>query len=204
MMDMTDVSPDTLSTARRLEHDFGMDRQASEGVAIAIYEHTTANLATKADLRQVEETLRGELAAKADLRQLEDTLRGELAAKADLRQLEDTLRDELAAKADLRQVEEKLRGEIKELGAALRGEMNGWGATLRGEMNELGAKLRGDMQELGTSLRGQIEGSRGYTDAKLAELRAEMHGEFKNLYRHLWLLLLGFAGLIVTLNKLLA
>ncbi|MYF31440.1 MAG: hypothetical protein F4169_21815 [Gammaproteobacteria bacterium] len=167
---MTDVSPDTLSTARRLEHDFGMDRQASEGVAIAIYEHTTANLATKADLRQ----------------------------------LEDTLRDELAAKADLRQVEEKLRGEIKELGATLRGEMNGWGATLRGEMNELGATLRGDMQELGTSLRGQIEGSRGYTDAKLAELRAEMHGEFKNLYRHLWLLLLGFAGLIVTLNKLLA
>ncbi|MXY55120.1 MAG: hypothetical protein F4Y41_01775 [Gammaproteobacteria bacterium] len=150
---MTDVSPDTLSTARRLEHDFGMDRQASEGVAIAIYEHTTANLATKADLRQVEETL---------------------------------------------------RGEIKELGATLRGEMNGWGATLRGEMNELGATLRGDMQELGTSLRGQIEGSRGYTDAKLAELRAEMHGEFKNLYRHLWLLLLGFAGLIVTLNKLLA
>lgn len=170
MMDMTDVSPDTLSTARRLEHDFGMDRQASEGVAIAIYEHTTANLATKADLRQVEETLRGELAAKADLRQLE----------------------------------EKLRGEIKEVGATLRGEMNGWGATLRGEMNELGTTLRGDMQELGTSLRGQIEGSRGYTDAKLAELRAEMHGEFKNLYRHLWLLLLGFAGLIVTLNKLLA
>ncbi|MDE0660122.1 MAG: hypothetical protein OXI79_10785 [Gammaproteobacteria bacterium] len=167
---MTDVSPDTLSTARRLEHDFGMDRQASEGVAIAIYEHTTANLATKADLRQVEETLRGELAAKADLRQLE----------------------------------EKLRGEIKEVGATLRGEMNGWGATLRGEMNELGTTLRGDMQELGTSLRGQIEGSRGYTDAKLAELRAEMHGEFKNLYRHLWLLLLGFAGLIVTLNKLLA
>lgn len=142
MMNTTDVSPDTLSTARRLEPEFGMDRQASEGVAIAIYEHTTANLATKADVRQVEE---------------------------------------------------KLRGEVKE-----------FGATQRGEMNELGAMLRGEMQELGTSLRGEIEGSRSYTDAKFADLRAEMHGEFNNLYRHLWLLLLGFAGLIVTLNKLLA
>jgi len=193
MMNMTDVSPDTLSTARRLEQEFGMDRQASEGVAIAIYEHTTANLATKADLRQVEEKLRGELATKADLRQVEEKLRGELASKADLRQVEEKLRSELASKADLRQVEEKLRGEMRELGA-----------TLRGEMNELGATLRGEMQELGTSLRGEIEGSRSYTDTKLAELRAEMHGEFKNLYRHLWLLLLGFAGLIVTLNKLLA
>ncbi|MDE0421260.1 MAG: hypothetical protein OXK76_10315 [Gammaproteobacteria bacterium] len=150
---MADVSPDTLSTARRLEQEFGMDRQASEGVAIAIYEHTTANLATKADLRQAEE---------------------------------------------------KLRGEMKELGASLRGEMNESVATLRGEMNELGAMLRGEMQELGTSFRGEIEASRSYTDAKFAQHRAEMHGEFKNLYRHLWLLLLGFAGLIVTLNKLLA
>ena len=142
MMDMTDVSPDTLTTARRLEHEFGMDRQASEGVAIAIHEHVTANLATKADLWQFEE---------------------------------------------------KLCGDMKEQGA-----------TLRGEMKELGATIRGEMLELGTSLRGEIEASRGYTDAKLADLRAEMHGEFKNLYRHLWLLLLGFAGLIVTLNKLLA
>ena len=148
MIDVTDVSPDTLSTARRLEQNFGMDRQASEGVAIAIYEHTIGSLATKADLRQVVEKLRGEL---------------------------------------------KLRGEMKE-----------FGATLRGEMQEFGATLRGEMQELGASLHGEIEASRSHTDAKFAQLRAEMHGEFKNLYRHLWLLLLGFAGLIVTLNKLLA
>lgn len=164
MMDMTDVSPDTLSTARRLEQEFGMDRQASEGVAIAIFEHTTGSLATKADLRQVEERLRGEI-------------------------------KELGATS---------RGEMSEFGTTLRGEMNEFAATLRGEMIEFAATLRGEMQELGTSLRREIEASRGYTDARLAELRAEMHGEFKSLYRHLWLLLLGFAGLIVTLNKLLA
>ncbi len=139
---MTDVSPDTLTTARRLEHEFGMDQRASEGVAIAIHEHTTANLATKSDLWQVEERLRG--------------------------------------------------------------ETNEFGATLRGEMNEMVATLRGEMKELGTSLRGEIEASQQHTDAKLAELGAEMHGEFRTLYRHQWLMFVGFAGSIVTLTKLLA
>ena len=123
-------SPDTLTTARRLEHDFGMDQRASEGIAIAIHEHTTANLATKADLHLVEERLRGELNA------------------------------------------------------------------LRGEMNELGTGLRGEMNELEASLRG-------HTDSSVAGLRSEMHGEFKTLYRHLWLMFVGFAGVIVTLTKLL-
>ena len=134
-------SPDTLTTARRLEHDFGLDQRASEGIAIAIHEHTTANLATKADLHLVQESLH--------------------------------------------LVEERLRGELNELGAALRGEMNELGATLRGEMNELDASLR------------------GHTDSSIAGLRSEMHGEFKTLYRHLWLMFVGFAGVIVTLAKLL-
>ena len=142
---MTDVSPDTLTTARRLEREFGMDQRASEGVAIAIYEHTTLNLATKADLHQTEE---------------------------------------------------RLRHEIDELGVTFRGEMNELGAGLRGEMNEFRATLRGEMNEHHASLRG-------HTDSSIATLRAEMHGEFKTLYRNLWLMFIGFAGLIVTLTKLL-
>ena len=134
-------SPDTLTTARRLEHDFGMDQRASEGIAIAIHEHTTANLATKADLRLVRESLH--------------------------------------------LVEERLRGEMNELSAALRGEMNELSAALRGEMKELEASLR------------------GHTDSSVAGLRSEMHGEFKTLYRNLWLMFVGFAGVIVTLTKLL-
>ena len=142
---MTDVSPDTLTTARRLEREFGMDQRASEGVAIAIYEHTTLNLATKADLHQTQE---------------------------------------------------KLRHEINDLGITLRGEMNELGAGLRGEMDELRATLRGEMNEHHASLRG-------HTDSSIATLRAEVHGEFKTLYRNLWLMFIGFAGLIVTLTKLL-
>lgn len=145
-------SPDTLTTARRLEHDFGMDQRASEGIAIAIHEHTTANLATKVDLRLVRESLH--------------------------------------------LVEGRLRGEMNELSAAMRGEMNEMSAALRGEMKELSAALRGDMKELEASLRG-------HTDSSVAGLRSEMHGEFKTLYRNLWLMFVGFAGVIVTLTKLL-
>ena len=164
---MTDVSPDTLTTARRLEREFGMDQRASEGVAIAIYEHTTLNLATKADLHQTEERLRHEI-------------------------------DELGV---------TLRGEMNELGAGLRGEMDELRVTLRGEMNELGAALRGEMDEFRATLPGEMNehhaSLRGHTDSSIAALRAEMHGEFKTLYRNLWLMFIGFAGLIVTLTKLL-
>ncbi|MCY4058961.1 MAG: hypothetical protein OXG44_13245 [Gammaproteobacteria bacterium] len=145
-------SPDTLTTARRLEHDFGMDQRSSEGIAIAIHEHTTANVATKADLHLVRESLH--------------------------------------------LVEERLRGEMNELSVALRGEMNELSDALRGEMNELSAALRGEMKELEASLRG-------HTDSSVAGLRSEMHGEFKTLYRNLWLMFVGFAGVIVTLTKLL-
>lgn len=137
-------SPDTLTTARRLEHDFGMDQRASEGIAIAIHEHTTANLATKADLHLVQ----------ADVHLVQKSLN---------------------------LVEERLRGELN---------------VLRGEMNELGTALRGEMKELEASLRG-------HTDSSVAGLRSEMQGEFKTLYRNLWLMFVGFAGVIVTLTKLL-
>jgi len=153
-MNMTE-SPDTLTTARRLEHDFGMDQRASEGIAIAIHEHTTANLATKADLHLVQ----------AEVHLVQESLN---------------------------LVEERLRGELN----VLRGEMNELGTALRGEMNELGTALRGEMKELEASLRG-------HTDSSIAGLRSEMHGEFKTLYRNLWLMFVGFAGLIVTLTKLL-
>ena len=38
MMDMTDVSPDILTTARRIEHEHGIDRQAAEDLATFIHE----------------------------------------------------------------------------------------------------------------------------------------------------------------------
>ena len=56
MIRMTNAS-DTLATARRLETDFGMDKRAAEGVATAINDHLTQNVATKADVEQLEKRL---------------------------------------------------------------------------------------------------------------------------------------------------
>ena len=47
---MISASADTLSAARRLQNEFGMDQRVSEGVAIAIHEHLIQNVATKDDL----------------------------------------------------------------------------------------------------------------------------------------------------------
>ena len=60
-METMDDALDTLSTARRLEQEYGMDARAAEGVAVAIHEHVTENLATKQDLHLLGSQLRGEM-----------------------------------------------------------------------------------------------------------------------------------------------
>ena len=143
-MEVADTMIDTLSTARRLEHEFGMDPRAAEGVATAIYENTADHLVTKANLQLAVTELRQEIKATAD------------------------------GLKENRTATDALRQEIKD--------------TANG--------LRAEMRQMETALRA-------YTDGAFAGLRAEMHAEFKSLYRHLWLMLAGFAGLIVTLTKLL-
>ena len=155
-MEVADTMIDTLSTARRLEHDFGMDSRAAEGVATAIHEHTTQYLVTKADLQVAVSELRDEIKATAGV-----------------------------PRQEAKETADGLRDEIKETADGLRQEIKGTADGLRAEMREMATALR------------------AYTDAAFAGLRAEMHAEFKSLYRHLWLMLAGFAGLIVTLTKLL-
>ncbi len=170
-MEMAATAIDTLSTAHRLERDFGMERNAAEGVAIAIHEHMTENIATKVDLERAVDELRGEI----------------------------------------KDSEGRLRGEIGAQGVTLRGEIGAQGVTLRGEIEDQGKALRGEMRDVEGRLRGEMKGMedrmtvglRSHTDTAVAALRVDMHEEFKTLYRHLWLMLGGFAALIVTLTKLL-
>ena len=63
-METVDNALDTLSTARRLEREFGMEARAAEGVAVAIHEHMTENLATKPDLERLGSSLRADVAAE--------------------------------------------------------------------------------------------------------------------------------------------
>ena len=181
-MEMAATAIDTLSTAHRLERDFGMERNAAEGVAIAIHEHMTENLVTKVDLGRAVDELRGEM------KESEGRLRGEMG-----------------------HMEGRLRGEMEAQGATLRGEIEAQGVTLRGEMRDMEGRLRGEMEAQGATLRGGMRdmedrmtvGLRSHTDTSVAALRADMHEQFKALYWHLWLMLGGFAALIVTLTKLL-
>lgn len=192
-MEMAATAIDTLSTAHRLERDFGMERNAAEGVAIAIHEHMTENLATKVDLERAVDELRGEI------KDSEGRLRGEIEAQGV------TLRGEIGAQGVT------LRGEIEAQGEALRGEIRDVEGRLRGEIEAQGEALRGEMRDVEGRLRGEMKGMedrmtvglRSHTDTAVAALRVDMHEEFKTLYRHLWLMLGGFAALIVTLTKLL-
>jgi hypothetical protein len=87
---------DTLAFAKKLKNA-GIDEQHAEAIAEGITQGVTvdiSDLATKADLNEVE------LAMKADLNKVENSLRGEIK--------------DLGA---------ELRGEIKDLGAELRGEI---------------------------------------------------------------------------------
>ena len=150
-METMDDALDTLSTARRLEQEYGMDARAAEGVAVAIHEHMTENLATKQDLHLLGSQLRGEM----------QSLRGDM---------------------------EGLRADMTTESQTLRADMEG----LRADMTTESQTLRADMTTESQTLRAAMEG-----------LRADVATEFKTLYRHLWVMQVGFAALIVTLMKLL-
>ena len=90
-------SADTLATARRLETDFGMDKRAAEGVATAINERFTENVATKADVEKLATE------TKADIQQLATE------TKADIQRLENQIATVATeTKADIRGLDTKI------------------------------------------------------------------------------------------------
>ena len=84
---------DTLAFVKRLSAA-GMETPHAEALAEALVDSAFNNLATKADLRELQ------LATKADLRELQS------ATKADLRELQ------LATNADLRELEHRLTNKL--------------------------------------------------------------------------------------------
>ena len=106
-MESMDNALDTLSTARRLEHEYGMDARAAEGVAVAIHDHMTENLATKQDLYLLGSQLRGEMQSlRADMTTELQSLRTDMETlRADMATESQSLRADMTTESQTRRAD---------------------------------------------------------------------------------------------------
>lgn len=63
------------------------------------------------------------------------------------------------------------------------------------------AQAEAVVASVGRAVGGEVA-TKEHVWAAVAELRAEMAGEFKGLYRHLWIMAAGIVGVTVALVKL--
>ena len=64
---MAEPAFDTLTIAKELEQNYGFEAKQAEGAAVMIHRHLVGNVATKDDLRRLEETLVAKLATKDEV-----------------------------------------------------------------------------------------------------------------------------------------
>ena len=94
--------------------------------------------------------------------------------------------DEVQAEAVVATVGDAIGGSV-----ATKADLEKTAGELHAEIQE----LRGDMQKMEAGLRADMQKVE-------ASLRADMTAEFRNLYRHLWIMAAGIIGLNVALMKL--
>ena len=105
-----------------------------------------------------------------------------------------TVEQRMATKEDVAAVEQRMA--TKEDVAAVRGEV----ATVADRVETISGTMA-TKDEVAT-ISGTMA-TKEYVDAALATLRAEIAVDFRNLYRHLWVMGTGFVGVTVALVKLL-
>ena len=220
---MISVSADTLSTARRLQNEFGMDQRASEGVAIAIHEHLIQNVATKDDLALLQAELEKRIiATKDDLALTQAELEKQIiATKNDLALTQAELEKQIIATRDslaLTQAElEKqiiatrdsltlTQAEMEKQIIATRDSLT----LTQAEMEKQIEAVRGELKQDVAAVRQEVAGVRVELHREIAEtnrridaLHTEFTNEFKVLYRHLWGMGAGIIAVMVALLKLL-
>lgn len=76
------------------------------------------------------------------------------------------------------------------------GDAIGGSVATKADLEKTARELRADMQKMEAGLRADMQKME-------AGLRADVTAEFRNLYRHLWIMAAGIIGLNVTLMKLL-
>jgi Uncharacterized conserved protein containing a coiled-coil domain len=107
------------------------------------------NLATKEDLRRLEE----KMATKEDLKRLEERM----ATKEELKKLEervDRIEERMATKEDLKRLEERMatKEELRAVETSLREEIRNVETSLREEIGKVEESLREDMRRLWLAL----------------------------------------------------
>ncbi len=76
------------------------------------------------------------------------------------------------------------------------GDAIGGSVATKADLEKTAGELRADMQKMEAGLRADMQKME-------AGLRADVTAEFRNLYRHMWIMAAGIIGLNVTLMKLL-
>ena len=99
--------------------------------------------------------------------------------------------DEVQAEAVVATVGDAIGGNV-----ATKADLEKTAGELRADMQKMEAGLRTDMQKMEAGLRADMQKME-------AGLRADVTAEFRNLYRHLWIMAAGIIGLNVALMKLL-
>jgi len=149
----------------------------------------------------IEAVLR-EVATKEDLKELEERLRGELnATRKDLAEVEERLRGELnATRKDLAEVEERLRRDLKEY-VDLR--FQAFEEKFDQRMNGMEEKLYGELRSMEEKLDQRMNGMEGRFNERLSGMEAKFNERFSSLEKRFELLtrftVATFVGIMLTL-----
>ena len=127
--------------------------------------------------------------AEAFVETIGDAVSGNVATKADIADVRaDVDRVETTLKADIDRVETTLKADI---------------ADVKAEIAESEARVQVKIAEVQAETKADIAGVRAEVANVRAELKTEIGGLEGRLYRQLWLMAVGIAGLTVALVKLL-
>jgi predicted amino acid-binding ACT domain protein len=176
---MTALAFDTLKFAQTLRDKAKFTQEQSEGLALAISDTTSNQLATKENLNQVERDIR------SDIRQLD------LSVKADISAIKSELKTEITT----------LRSALNTEIATLRSELNTEITALKSELNTEITTLRSELKTETTSLRSEIKASEGRLEVKIETLRSDV---LKWIVSSIGFQTIVILGALMTLSRMLS
>lgn len=134
---------DTLQTVKKLKNaEFG-EKQAV--TLVETLQDAQNELATKADLGQMEFVLRSDM-ERTELALRGDMERMELALRSDMGKMESSIR------ADMQKMESGIRADMQKMESGIRTDMGKMESGIRADMGKVELRLRGDFEDRFTSL----------------------------------------------------